>query len=360
VTGTTACDADDAAGQRETNPNVLRPGMIRRLSRRSGAHGQISWPAAPSLLDYYVQQLGIVFAALGRVFSAEELKRVRDIMEKKLALGFQESPFSKVVIDFFTEAPPNTALTYTVSHRVVTISDEYAEWVENRKPPLFGAHADAKVLHLAQSLGAPSEVTVLDVGAGTGRNTLPLALAGYQTDAVELAPALAAVLRETVATANATVRVFEGDALDPELPIPTGHYRLVVLAEVVASHFRSPAQIRQLLERAHEWLAPGGLLLFSAFLTSSGYKPEPLARELSEVMWCCIFTRSDLEGAAAGLPFSRISDESVYAFEHEHLDADKWPPTGWFPDWTRGLDLFDVAAEKSPVELRWLVYRKNE
>jgi SAM-dependent methyltransferase len=333
--------------------------MIRRLPRRSSATGQILWPSAPSLLDHYVQQLGTIFAALGRTFSAQELAKVREILEKKLKEGFRASPFSKVVVDYYTEPPPNTALTYTISHRVITIGDEYADWVQNRKPPLFGIHPDTKLMELAKSLGAPESVAVLDVGAGTGRNTLPLARAGYRTDAVELAPALANVLREAVTAGNVHVRVFEGDALDPAMEIPKEHYQLVVLAEVVASHFRDVAQLRRLFECAREWLAPGGLLLFSAFLSGHGYKPEPMARELSEVFWCCLFTRADLDAATEGLPFSRVSDESVHDYEKEHLAPESWPPTGWFADWTRGLDLFDVPGDKSPLELRWLVYRRD-
>src|SRR5262249_50187872 len=160
----------------------------------------------------------------------------KEILERKLKAGFEASPYSKVYVDYYTEAPPNTALTYTISHRVITIADEYDQWVKTRKPPLFGAHADVKVMQLARSLRDPNAATALDIGAGTGRTTLPLALEGFPTDAVELAPALAEVLRQAVATANAPVRVFEGDALDPAVEVPKGHYKLVFLAEVVASH----------------------------------------------------------------------------------------------------------------------------
>jgi SAM-dependent methyltransferase len=351
--------ATSKKSQRETNPIALKPAMLRRLPRRSSATGQILWPAVPALAEHYTQQLHATFAALGRVFSPEEMKKVREILDRKLKEGFDASPYSKVCVDYYTEPPPNTALTYTISHRVITISDEYEQWVKTRKPPLFGAYPDEKALSLAKSLGEPSEVTILDVGAGTGRNTIPLALAGYGTDAVELAPALAAVLREAVATANVPVRVFEGDALDPALEIPKSHYKLVFLAEVVASHFRSVEQVRRLFERSLELLAPGGLLCFSAFLAGGGYKPDALAREMGEALWCPVFTRGDLDVATAGLPFTRLADENVHDFEKEHMDPAHWPPTGWFPDWTRGLDLFDLAADKSPVDLRWLVYRKD-
>jgi hypothetical protein len=84
-----------------------------------------------------------------------------------------------------------------------------------------------------------------------------------------------------------------------------------------------------------------------------------MARELSQVYWCNLFTRKDLADAMAELPFDRISDESVYEYEKEHLPAESWPPTGWFEEWTHGLDMFDLPRGKAPSELRWLVYRKH-
>jgi SAM-dependent methyltransferase len=345
--------------QRETNPAILRQAMLKRLPRRVSGRGQMVVPALPSLLDHYVQNLISTFAALGRVFSPPEIAEVRKIMDEKLREGFAKSPYSKVIIDYATDAPPSTALTYTISYSVVTIADEYEGWVKNRTPPLFGKHPDAKVMAVANSLGTPADVPVLDVGAGTGRNTFPLAEAGFPVDALELAPALAAVLREETAQRGLSCRVFEGDVLDPGLDLPAGSYRLLVLAEVLASHCRSTDQIRQLLEVAARLLAPGGLLLFSMFLTSSGYKPDPVSRELSEALWCPLFTRRELDDAAAGLPLGKVSDESVLEFEHTHLPESAWPPTGWFTEWTQGQDLFDLPGERVPIEMRWLLFRRE-
>ncbi|HEY6558799.1 MAG TPA: class I SAM-dependent methyltransferase [Polyangiaceae bacterium] len=345
--------------QRETNPAILRQAMLKRLPRRVSGRGQMVVPALPSLLDHYVHNLISTFAALGRVFSQQEIAEVRKIMDEKLREGFAKSPYSKVIIDYATDAPPSTALTYTISYSVVTIADEYEGWVKNRKPPLFGKHPDAKVMEVAASLGPPAEVPVLDVGAGTGRNTFPLAEAGFPADALELAPALASVMREEVEKRGLSCRVIEGDVLDPELALPWGSYRLVILAEVLASHCRSTAQIRQLLEVAARLLTPGGVLLFSAFLTSSGYKPDPVSRELSEAMWCPLFTRRELDEAASGLPFTKVSDESVFEFEHDHLPESAWPPTGWFTEWSQGQDLFDLPAERAPIEMRWLLFRRD-
>ena len=344
---------------REMQPSVLRQAIIRKLPNRLTAKAEILLPAVPGLVDHYVQGLAATWAALGRHFTPAELEHLKKILGDTLKQAFDASPYSRVAIAYETDALPKTSLTWHMSIRHSTIEAEYAEWVAMRTPPLFGHYPDAKVMDLARSLGAPGDVAVLDVGAGTGRNTLPLAKEGFKADAVELAPALANILREDVEKQKLPVQVFEGNILDPEIPVPHGQYQLVLLAEVVASHFRNAKQIRELFEAADRLLTPGGLLLFSAFIALDGYKPDDTVKDMSQVMWCCIFTRREIQEAAAGLPFESASDESALEYEKSHLPAEQWPPTGWYEAWTAGQDLFDLPVVKSPMEMRWIAYRKK-
>ncbi|HET9960002.1 MAG TPA: class I SAM-dependent methyltransferase [Polyangiaceae bacterium] len=344
---------------RETNATLLKQAMLRRLPRRIAARGELLLAAVPSLLDHYQQMLLSIFASLGRVFNDAEKAHMRTVLETWLNKGWEASPYARILVKYETDPPPKTTLTYNVAVNVVTIADEYEHWTKTRTPPLFGAHADSKVMDLALAQGEPSSCPILDVGAGTGRNTLPLLKAGFPTDAIEIAPALAAVLRNDAEQAGLNVRVFEGDATSRELGVPENHYQLIVMAEVVASHFRNVAHLRQLLQALCAYLRPGGLLLFSAFLPLDGYKPDQLARELGEVFWCVVFSRSDIEQAAAGLPLERIEDESTLEYEREHLPKEAWPPTGWFEQWSSGGDLFDLPPQRAPLELRWLTYRKK-
>jgi SAM-dependent methyltransferase len=344
---------------RETNATLLKQAMLRRLPRRVAARGELMLAAVPSLLDHYQQMMLTIFAQLGRVFNDAEKAHMRTVLETWLTKGWEQSPYTRLIVHYETDQPPKTTLTYNVALNVVTIADEYEHWTKTRTPPLFGAHPDAKVMDLALAQGDPKDHPVLDIGAGTGRNTLPLARAGFPTDAVELAPALAAVLREDAEKSQLSVRVFEGDATDPSLGLPKGRYQLIVMAEVIASHFRNVAHLRRLFEVVAGILRPGGLLLFSGFLPLDGYKPDATARELGEVFWCSVFTRSDFDQAMVGLDLERIEDESALDYEREHLPAEAWPPTGWFEQWTSGRDLFDLPPGRAPVELRWVTYRKK-
>ena len=67
----------------------------------------------------------------------------------------------------------------------------------------------------------------------------------------------------------------------------------------------------------------------------------------------------EIAAAAAGLPLELESDDSVYDYEKAHLPATAWPPTSWYAGWVSGQDVFDVPREASPIELRWLGYRKT-
>ena len=341
----------------ETRPQALREAMLRRVHRRSSGGGHLLLPAAPALLSTYVEMLSAIFQAMGRGLSREELDHLRRILGDKLEEGWKISPHCRVYIEWTTDPSPAVSLSYKIWLRPSTTKSEYEDWVKNRAPPLFGEHPDAKVLAVARSLGAPADVPCLDVGAGTGRNALPLARLGHPVDAVEMTPALMEVLRESAAEQKLPLGLFPGDILG-DLPLPEGRYRFLFLCEVL-THFREAAQLRALFERASRALQPGGMLLFSALLAHDSYTPDPMARELSEVFWATLYTRKQLAFAMNGLPFEKVSDESVHDYEKAHLPPEAWPPTGWFTDWSRGLDLFALPPEKSPAELRWVLYRRR-
>ena len=346
------------ASKRETNAAILKQAMLRRLPRRLQCSGELGLPAVPALLEHYVKIFDGIWEGAGRKFTAPELDEFRKSLAARLEQAFAASSSSKVVVTYQTDPSPKTSLTWKIVALTADFTDEYQHWVDTRTPPLFGKDPDAKAMDVARSLGAPAEVSVLDVGAGTGRNTLPLAREGFVVDALEPAGALCTILRETVLTEKLSVSVVEGNVLDPSLALPRAQYRMLLLSEVVASHFRSVEQLRQLFEAAAQRLMPGGLLVFNAFLSDGGYKPDDVARQLSQVLWCCLFTRHDLELACQGLPFERLADEAAAEYEREHLPEGQYPSTGWYEGWCGGQDLFDLPAERPPMELRWLVYRK--
>lgn len=238
------------------------------------------------------------------------------------------------------------------------MDEMYASWVGARPPPLFGAYPDAKVMAVAKSLAALGPVSVLDVGAGTGRNAIPLARAGYTVTALEPVPPFVAELRKAAAAAGVSVAVLEASALSPELQLPHGAFQLAVLSEVI-THSRDRDEMLALITNVAAAIAPDGRILFNAFVALDGYKPDAVARQVSDVAGSAIFTRAELAALTERLPLALVSDESAHDYEQAHLPAEAWPPTLWFEDWAHGRNVFALPPAKVPVELRWLEFRRR-
>jgi SAM-dependent methyltransferase len=341
-----------------TDPEVLKDSIMARFQTRIYSRGEIVIPSVPSLVDYFVQGFEEIFVAIGKAFTPEELQTLREILLPQLAQGFQASPHSNVILRY--EPSESGGITYTVSNVVASMTDQYKTWVDTREPPLFGSHPDTKLLEVAKSLGSPhqiNKINILDIGAGTGRNTLPLARLGYGVDALEMTPIFAEQIEAAAQAEQLSVRVYNADILSPLVRMAPAYYSLAVAAEVV-SHFRDADQLRLLLAKMCDGLHSGGIFLFNTFLCIDGYEPDQLTREMSEVNWSTIFTYEDIAYAMHDLPLELLEEIPVYDYEKANLPAEAWPPTGWFDNWANGRDLFWLPDQKPPMELRWLVCRR--
>lgn len=335
--------------------SMLREAMVSRLYRRSVAEGKITLPAVPGLLDEYVHLCGNICASLGVAYTAEQAAQLRTLLQAELAKAFKASSRSDIVISY--QVPFGTGLNYRVKAEWRTIDADYDQWVAIRPPPLFGTEPDARVVALAGEAADPASYRVLDVGAGTGRNALALARRGHPVDAVEMASKFADILKGEAERESLGVRVIQSDVFTAMEGVHE-EYQLMVLSEVVPD-FRTIHELRGLFDLAVDCLAPGGRLVFNIFLARPGYDPDDAAVELGQQCNTMIFTRGQVTSAAAGLPLELVADDSAYEYEKAHLPAGSWPPTGWFEGWASGLDVFDVEPDESPIELRWLVYRKS-
>jgi len=333
----------------------VRTAMTRRLLGRAIASGEIRLPAVPGMLDDYQAVCERSFAAIGVEFSPEQSGRLREVLAGQLAVAYAASPRSEIVITY--DSPVGLKVNYHVKAVWNTIGSTYDAWVANRQPPYFGTEPDARVWAVAGEATVPAACPVLDVGAGTGRNSLALARRGHPVDAVEMSERFAAALRADAATESLSVRVLERDVFATRDDLRRD-YRLMLLSEVV-SDFRTVGQLRGVFELAAECLAPGGRLVFNVFLPRGGYEPDAAARELGQQVYTTIFTRAEVAAAAAGLPLALVADESVFEYEKQNLPEGAWPPTSWYANWVSGQDVFDVPRDASPIEMRWLVYRKE-
>lgn len=335
-------------------PRALREALVRRLHRRTVAAGEIKIPAVPGMLDEYVKMCITVFAGLGVHFNNDERAHLRMVLHGQLAEAFAASPRSDIVIRY--DFPVGMVVNYHVKAEWKSIEGAYEGWVATREPPLFGTQPDARVWALASESADPRGFRVLDIGAGTGRNSLALARRGHPVDAVEMTPVFAADIRTKAHQEALDVRVIERDVFAAGTEL-RWDYQLIVLSEVTPD-FRTTQQLRDMFELAAQRLAPGGRLVYNVFLPRFGYVPDEAARQLSQQCYNMLFSWEEVNRAAAGLPLQLVSDESVYDYEKANLPEGAWPQTSWYANWVSGLDVFDVAPEVCPVTMRWLVYQK--
>jgi len=198
---------------------------------------------------------------------------------------------------------------------------------------------------------------VLDIGAGTGRNALALARRGHPVDVVEFTPKFAEIIRSQARAEGLDVRVIVRNVFETNDDLRQD-YQLILLSEVV-SDFRTTQQLRSLFELAVYCLAPGARLVFNVFLPRHGYELDNTTREFGQQTYTSIFSRQEVSTACEGLPLQLVADDSVYEYEQANLPTGAWPPTSWYADWVSGLDVFPVGRDKSPIEMRWLVFRKT-
>jgi 2-polyprenyl-3-methyl-5-hydroxy-6-metoxy-1,4-benzoquinol methylase len=337
--------------------NKLKQALITRLNQRLRLSGEVIFPCVPSLLDLYVRRLSLMWASIGKPFDRDEIAEVQRLMKPWLDQGFSESPHNRVKVSWQSDSPPSAAVNYQIELLRETVDEQYEYWVATKTPPLFGAHPDARAMDVAATLPAGSRVA--DLGAGTGRNSLPLGRAGYRVDAVEVTRSFVDIVNEAAAAAGLSdvVVAHHGDALPQEETLPVGEYGMVLLSEVV-THFRGLADLRAMFVRADRLLSPGGYLVFNGFVADDDYELDVVARELSQIHWSWIVVRDELDAASMELPFSLVSDDVVY--DYEQARQPEWPPTGWFESWSRVRDVFAMTRDEvPPVSLRWLVYQKR-
>jgi len=333
---------------------MLHEATVRRLYRRAVVTAHITVPAVPGMLDEYVAMCDNMFAASGVRYTAEQSAQLRSVLAAELLEAYTASSRSNIVISF--DAPFGIGMNYRITTESVTLGGAYDGWISTREGSLFGTEPDARVWALAGETADPGAHPVLDVGAGTGRNALALARRGHPVDAVEVSPKFAEIIRAEAQRESLPVRVMNGDVFETMDGVRRD-YQLIILAEVVPD-FRTTGELRGIFELAADCLAPGGRLVFNTFVAREGYTPDAATLELGHQCNTMIFTRDELATAASQLPFERVSDDSACEYEKSHLPDGAWPPTKWFEGWATGLDVFDLEPQDSPIDLRWLVYRK--
>lgn len=129
-------------------------------------------------------------------------------------------------------------------------------WSRKRHPGEVYSN-DGRVLRNLLGVLEPRGLRVLEVGAGTGRDSVELANLGARVFQLDYSMNALRLARDVASRAGAQIRLLGGDAL--ALPFPDGSFD-VALHQGLLEHFRTPEAARLLAENVRV-LKPGGLLL---------------------------------------------------------------------------------------------------
>lgn len=342
---------------RERRAAVLRDAMRRRIGLRATLNAKLTVPAVPALVDDYVDMIARTLLALGRPLNDTRREILTANIREAVAESWRVSPHGSIVLRIEADGSGHGTFGADVVPSPSSLQQQYDLWIATREPPFFGTFPDARLMSLLTTMGEPSSLRILDVGAGTGRNTLALAQEGCRVTFVEPTEAFARDVLAGAADGDLPIDRLDLDFLAPGPPLENV-YDVLLLSEVT-SHFRSTADLERLFARAREAVRPGGYLLCNVFLAAGGYEPDALVREVAQSAWSTVYTRDELRLASLGVPFTLVSDEPVKAYEQANLPPEGWPPRTWYAEWATGRDVFDLPEERSPIEMRWLVYRRD-
>ena len=144
-------------------------------------------------------------------------------------------------------------------------------------------------LELWRELAARAAGPILDVGAGTGRVTLDVARRGHEVVALDIDPALLAVLEQRARAERLAVETVVADAADFDL---ARRDFAIVMAPMQTVQLLRPAGRRGFLRSARAHVAAGGLVAIA----------------LADALECF-----DAEHVALPLPDRLIVDSTLYS-----------------------------------------------
>lgn len=126
----------------------------------------------------------------------------------------------------------------------------------------------------------PARGKGLDLGSGTGKNSLYLASKGIEVQAVDLSRKALNLLKEEAKELGLPVKTIKQDISD--FPISPSSYDLILCLGSLM--FLEPEKIALLSRRVMEGLAPGGLLFCSAYTIKdpSFFSAERMLKKISE------------------------------------------------------------------------------
>jgi SAM-dependent methyltransferase len=267
-----------------------------------------------------------------------------DCIKNKMTEGYKTDSHSELILSIKVG---RDGLKINFFLKFGDVAKSYSEWYndKDRKDIMFGRYPDFKVLETIELF---SPKTILDLGAGDGRNALGLVklYEGLAVDLVELTPAFFDKIIEQVEEDNLPVRGVCSDILDPDLFLESQYYDFIFCSEVL-SHFRLEGLIK-FFDRCYQWIKPDGILLINVFLADEGYDLPDKARQIGEKLCSSCFTKAEIISAMQD-KFKIDTIQDCLFVEKPHQ---KYHPK-WYQSWASGRNIIP-SSHLPPISLKWI------
>jgi SAM-dependent methyltransferase len=284
-------------------------------------------------------------------------KVLGDQLKRMMGEAFEFSSKSLVIVQCHINSG---RCKFDVNWQPLSVVSHYDSWLKGQQKHIFGVHPDSRVMQCLEELsGRPKDCPVLDVGAGVGRNSIPIAELGYPVTAVEPTPSFSARIFEDSASAGVPLRIVSKSIFDPSLELPEDHYSLIIISEVVPE-LRSAEEVERLLRNLLGCLKVGGRIVLNAFIAPSSLGRIELVRQMAEACSSSFLAEDEWRRIIDSLPLRVTSQDSAYDYEKKRVPSENWPPTPWFEGWSLGRDIFRLPkGKRTPIELQWFVLAKS-
>ena len=152
----------------------------------------------------------------------------------------------------------------------MTTKDKY-ETLYRDNPQAFGNSPSSLVVELCDLL--PTGSTILDLGAGHGRNALYLANRGYRVTAVELTEAGCQQMQTTAIEQGLSLDAcIRGDISSPEIIEQLGSYNAILCINVLP--LLTEEGVGRVISAMREKTNPNGYIAISAFMVEGAGKRQ--------------------------------------------------------------------------------------
>lgn len=200
-----------------------------------------------------------------------------------------------------------------------------------------GEKPDKKILTTIKKY-IPKGGLVADIGAGDGRNTIPLARKGYRVDAFELSSVGRGIISEKIKAEKLSKVNLSADNIHSK---PFGEIYDAIFMSHVTQHFESK-ELPEVFQNIKESLKQGGVFIFDAFIA----KNERVKKSTQYDSWSgnYHFNQYFIENLvkSLGMNVTEVSD-----FKEKDASKGKYPNPKWgFQNKNSGI---------KEVNLKWFI-----